>query len=103
MKKYFGIVIKIQYLEKMKIINEGFPKGDEILLDSITCTYTQEVDCTEDRDEYCQEIVISTRDGGGGKFLNIKTDSWSISDENDIIYLINDFKARMNYGNSNNS
>ena len=82
------------------IITEGWPKEDEILLDSISCTYIQEADCTENRDD-CQEIVISTRDGGGGKFINIKTDSWSISDEEDLIKLIKDFKKRYEQTSSN--
>ena len=102
MKKYFGIVIKIQYLEKMKIINEGCPTGEDILLESISCTYIQEPDCSESRDADYQKIIISTRDEGGGKFLNIKTDNWSITDENELVYLINNFKSRMNY-ESNNS
>ena len=82
----------------MEIITDGWPKGEQILLDSITCTYIQEADCTENRDEP-QEIIISSRDGGGGKFINIKTESWSINGDNfeeEIILLLNDFKKRMN-------
>ena len=52
-----------------RIITNGWPKDDEILLDEISCTYVQEPDCTEDRD------------GGGGKFINIQTKSWSITGE----------------------
>ena len=78
------------------ITDEECPKGDQILLEEITCKYIQEGDCTEDRNEY-QEILISTRDGGAGKFINIKTENWSISDnlEEDLIPLINDFKNRI--------
>lgn len=82
----------------MEILTDGYPKGEEIVLDEIVCTYIQEADCTEDRDD-CQEIKLSSRDGGGGKFINIKTESWSISGDNledDLIPLINDFKHRMN-------
>ena len=82
----------------MEIITDGWPEGSEqILLDSITCTYIQEADCTEDRDE-SQEITISSRDGGGGKFINFSTKSWSITGddfEKELIPLFQDFKKRM--------
>lgn len=80
----------------MEIITEGYPKEgkDQVLLDEIICKYYQEADCTENQDEG-QEIIISTRDGGGGKFINIKTESWSISSEEDIKTLLDDFKKRI--------
>lgn len=79
----------------MEIITEGFPEGDQVLLDEISIRYYQEPDCTEDRDGNGQEIIISSRDGGGGKFINIKTTTgWSISDEKDLEFLIEDFKKR---------
>lgn len=84
----------------MKIITEGWPDTgkDEVLLDEITCRYLQEADCTEDKEEP-QEIILSSRDGGGGKFINIQTKSWSITGNNfeeEIIPLLKDFKHRMN-------
>ena len=78
----------------IKIINDGFPNNNEVLLDKITCTYIQENDCTESSDEV-QEITLSTRDGGGGKFLNISTKSWSISNAEELITLINNFKEKV--------
>ena len=83
----------------MEVIIDGWPDPgkDQILLDEITCKYIQEADCTENRDEP-QEIILSSRDGGGGKFINISTKSWSITGddfEKEIIPLLNDFKARM--------
>lgn len=86
----------------MKIINEGFPKGDQILLDSITMTYIQESDCTESSDNY-QEVTISTRDGGGGKFLHIKTEGWSITDVDELKDVINDFYNRIGLNESSNN
>lgn len=84
----------------MEIITEGWPEEgkEQVLLDEITCKYVQEADCTEDRD-IPQEITLSSRDGGGGKFINIQTESWSITGgdfEKEIIPLLNDFKKRMN-------
>ena len=82
----------------MEIITDGWPNGNQVLFDEITCKYIQDADCTEDQDE-CQEIILSSRDGGGGKFINIQTKSWSITGEDfekEIIPLLKDFKARMN-------
>lgn len=85
----------------MEIITEGWPDPgkEQVLLDEITCKYIQSPDCTEDRDGESQEIILSSRDGGGGKFIHIKTDGWSICGDNlgmDLIPLIEDFKHRMN-------
>ncbi len=83
----------------VEIITDGYPKEDQVLLDEITCKYVQEPDCTESRDDDWQEIILSSRDGGGGKFIHIKTTGWSINGdklEDDLIPLINDFKKRMN-------
>ena len=83
----------------MEIITEGWPESgkEQVLLEEITCKYLQDADCTEDQDEP-QEIILSSRDGGGGKFINIQTKSWSITGddfEKEIIPLLRDFKHRM--------
>lgn len=86
-------------MEKVTIITEGFPEDNQVLLDEITCKYVQNPDCTEDRDGDLQELILSSRDGGGGKFINIKTENWSISGDNfeyDILPILNDFKKRIN-------
>ena len=52
---------------------------------------------TESQDEP-QEIILSSRDGGGGKFINIQTKSWSITGDNfekELVPLFEDFKKRM--------
>ena len=78
----------------MEILNEGFPNGNQIILDSLTATYIQENDCAENSSDDFQTLIISTRDGGGGKFVNIKTNSWSIDSEEDLLTLIKDFKKK---------
>lgn len=83
----------------MEIITDGWPKEekDQVLLEQVTCKYCQNGDNTEDSD-YVQEIVISSRDGGGGKYINFKTESWSITGDNfeeELIPLFEDFKKRM--------
>lgn len=83
----------------MKIITDGYYEGDTVFLDEVTCTYLQEPDCTEDRDGDPQVLKLSTRDGGGGKFINICTENWSIGTENDFEEFINvlkDFQHRFN-------
>ena len=87
-------------MEKVKVITEDWPNDNQILLDEITCKYIQNPDCTEDREGDPQEIILSSRDGGGGKFIHIKTNGWSISGNNnfeqDLLPLLTDFKKRMN-------
>jgi len=83
----------------MEIITEGWPdeNKEQVLLEEITCKYLQEADCTEDRDEP-QQITLSSRDGGGGKFINIQTKSWSITGEDfekELIPIFEDFKNRI--------
>lgn len=84
----------------MEILTNGWPDEgkDQVLLDEIVCTYIQEPDCTEDREGEPQSITLSSRDGGGGKFINIQTKSWSITGDNfeeEILPLLNDFKKRI--------
>ena len=82
----------------MDVITEGWPKNDQVLLAEITCKYWQNPDCTEDDEADPQEIIISSRDNGIAKFINIKTENWSINGnlEEDLIPLLEDFKHRMN-------
>ena len=69
----------------MNIITSGLPNGDnEVLLDQVTIKYVQNPDCTEDRDGDWQELIISTRDNGVAKFLNIKTENWSIDNADSL-------------------
>lgn len=89
----------------MKIVHENnLPyepamKGDcenYVGISEMSVTYVQEPDCTEDREGDYQKLRIEARDGGGGFFLNLKTDSWSIDKPEDITEIINDFKKRLN-------
>lgn len=84
---------------QLEIITDGWPdeRKNQVLLEEINCKYLQEADCTENRDEP-QEIILSSRDGGGGKFINIQTKSWSITGDDfgkELIPLFKDFKKRM--------
>ena len=84
---------------QLEIITDGWPdeRKNQVLLTEITCKYLQEADCTENQDEP-QEIILSSRDGGGGKFINIQTKSWSITGDDfgkELTPLFEDFKKRM--------
>ena len=76
------------------IDNEKFNyEHDQIGVDDVSIQYIQTGDCTENDDDV-QSITISTRNNGIGRFLNIKTDSWSIDSIDDLKALIDDFKQR---------
>lgn len=75
---------------------EDFQFKDEFVgIDDVSITYLQNSDCSgEDDKENVQSITISTRNNGMTRFINIKTDSWSISDTDELVKLIEDFKKR---------
>lgn len=70
-------------------------KDSEIIVDDVSVSYSQISDSSgKDGEETMQEITISTRNNGNARFLNIKTDSWSIEDIDELQTLINDFKQK---------
>ena len=85
----------------MTIVDDDFPKDSEcIALSKMTIEYVQDLDCCQSEHEYpdcCQTLTITTEDGGGGKFLRIYTSSagWSISNIDELVDLLNDFKRRL--------
>lgn len=85
----------------MTIVDDNFPKDSEcIALNKMTIEYVQDLDCCQSEDEYpeeCQILTITTEDGGGGKFLRINTGlaGWSISNIDELVDLLNDFKQRL--------
>ena len=81
----------------MEVITTGWPDDNQVLLSDVKMIYIQNPDCTENRDGDPQELTISTRDNGVAKFINISTNNWSIDDVQDLEYVINDFKRRIDY------
>ena len=70
-------------------------KDEEIFIDDISVTYVQNTDVSGlDGEETVQTITISTRNNGVDRFINIKTDSWSIDDIDSLENLIKDFKNK---------
>lgn len=75
---------------------EDYHFEDELVgVDDVSITYLQNSDCSgEDGKENVQSITMSTRNNGCSRFINIKTDSWSISDIDELIKILEDFKKR---------
>lgn len=73
---------------------ENYHFDDDIIgIDDVSITYLQNSDCSgEDGEENVQSITISTRNNGVSRFINIKTESWSINDVDELEKLIQDFK-----------
>lgn len=81
----------------MEIITEGIPDDNQVLLNEAIITYVQNPDCTEDRDGDWQKLTISIRDNGVAKFLNIKTDNWSLDNAESLSDIIKDYCKRIGY------
>lgn len=80
---------------KTKILSyEEFSYGDfEIAVDDVSVQYVQKEDCTENTDEP-QVLTLSCRNNGCARFINIKTDNWSIENIDEFVKLLKDFKRR---------
>ena len=81
----------------MEIITKGIPDDDQVMLNEAIITYVQNPDCTEDRDADWQKLTISIRDNGVAKFLNIKTDNWSLDNTESLSDVIKDYCKRIGY------
>lgn len=76
-----------------------FSKDDwEPYVDEVSVTYYQDNDCTESGEEG-QSITLSSRNNGMGRFVNIKTENWSIDGVEDLKKLIDDFCERAGINN----
>lgn len=78
---------------KILPIEQMHYEDEQVAFDDVIVTYVQSEDCTQNRDDV-QSITLSTRNNGEARFINIKTDSWSISDIDDLAKIIDNFKQR---------
>lgn len=79
--------------------NDKNYNSDNPIVSKVTVEYIQSGDCCEDRDNI-QNLILTTEDGGGGPFIRMNIPDnghWSISDETELVNLIQDFKSRLNY------
>ena len=68
-------------------------ENNEIGIDDVSITYLQGSDCTENEDDV-QSITISCRNNGVARFLNIKTENWSLENAEEMLALLKDFEKR---------
>ena len=80
----------------MQKIN-GFEKADldkDIYIDEVKITYCQVSDNSgEDKDEV-QTMTLSARNNGVQRYVNIKTESWSIDTPDELVSIVRDFEKR---------
>ena len=65
----------------------------QIAIDEVQITYVQAADCVETQDEP-QTITVSSRNNGVSRFINIKTDSWSVDKPEELMKILEDFEKR---------
>ena len=77
-------------------LNENGKWNDEtVVIDDISIKYLQNSDSSgDDGDEEVQELTLTARNNGIARFVNIKTDSWSIDSADELKAIIEDFKHR---------
>ena len=68
-------------------------KDGQIAIDDVSITFVQSADCTESEDEV-QSLTISTRNNGVARFINLKTDGWSIDGTEELVKILEEFKKR---------
>lgn len=68
-------------------------EDNKIGIDDVSITYLQNSDCTENQDDV-QSITISCRNNGVARFLNIKTENWSLENVEEMLALLKDFEKR---------
>jgi uncharacterized GH25 family protein len=66
---------------------------EKIVVDDVSVSYTQEADCTSHEDEV-QELKIFTQNNGVARFIVLETERWAISDIDELVEILKDFKQR---------
>lgn len=70
-------------------------KDNQVYIDEVIVSYYQNNDCTESED-MIQKMVVSCRNNGMNRFVNIKTDEngWSLDSTDNLKEIIHDFCQR---------
>jgi len=81
-------MIEIKTTEDLSLRNN---KGDDdVYVNDVSVEYEQD---TVDEEDY-QILKVSTENNGVARYINISTEKWSISDIDDLIQILEDFKKR---------
>lgn len=80
-------------MEIVPVENDKAYEDDIVAVDTVKIEYMQTADCNSHPDAF-QHLNISAENNGMARFLVLKTSRWAISDIDDIIKVLQDFKAR---------
>lgn len=76
---------------EIKPVGEFQYKDDEIGVDEVRVKYLNNGDCV---DSEVQALEIFTENTGVDRFMVLKTERWAISDIDELILVLEDFKKR---------
>ena len=87
--------INVVPYEEATLNENGKWDDGTVVIDDISIKYLQNSDSSgDDGDEEVQELTLTARNNGIARFINIKTDSWSIDGVDELKSIIEDFKHR---------
>ena len=88
-------MLNIVPYEEATLNKSGKWDDETVVIDEVSIEYLQNTDCSgNDGNEDVQALKITARNNGVARFLNIKTDSWSIDGVDELKTIIEDFKHR---------
>ena len=75
--------------------NLDYKKENQIWINEVSVSYYQNGDCTESEGD-CQRLIVTSRNNGMARFINIKTDEngWSVDSSDGIKMVLEDFCKR---------
>ena len=89
------MLINIVPYEEASLNKDGAWEEGTVVIDDISIKYLQNSDSSgDDGNEEVQELTLTARNNGIARFINIKTDSWSIDSADELKAIIEDFKHR---------
>ena len=87
--------INVVPYEEATLNENGKWNDGTVVIDDISIKYLQNSDSSgDDGDEEVQELTLTARNNGIARFVNIKTDSWSIDSADELKAIIEDFTHR---------
>ena len=88
-------MLNIVPYEEATLNKSGKWNDETVVINEVSIEYLQNTDCSgNDGNEDVQALKITARNNGVERFLNIKTDSWSVDSADELKAIIEDFKHR---------